>query len=79
MDTLPTEGGTKRRCTNRQPHKQYPRTDPVVGHAGSSSSSASAATAYWGQVVVAATAAALLGYVCEVAVMAMAALVGQLL
>lgn len=31
MPTVPTEGGARRRCTNRPQHKLYPRTDPVVG------------------------------------------------
>jgi NADH pyrophosphatase NudC (nudix superfamily) len=30
METVPTEGGARRRCLNRPQHKQYPRTDPVV-------------------------------------------------
>jgi hypothetical protein len=30
-ETVPTEGGSRRRCIGRQPHKLYPRTDPVVG------------------------------------------------
>jgi hypothetical protein len=30
LATLPTEGGARRRCTNRPQHKLYPRTDPVV-------------------------------------------------
>jgi NADH pyrophosphatase NudC (nudix superfamily) len=30
-ETIPTEGGSRRRCIGRQPHKLYPRTDPVVG------------------------------------------------
>ncbi|WIA10138.1 hypothetical protein OEZ85_010345 [Tetradesmus obliquus] len=30
QETVPTEGGSRRRCIGRQPHKLYPRTDPVV-------------------------------------------------
>ncbi|KAF8069510.1 NUDT19 [Scenedesmus sp. PABB004] len=29
-ETLPSEGGARRRCTAKQQHKLYPRTDPVV-------------------------------------------------
>jgi len=43
LATVPTEGGARRRCTNRPAHKLYPRTDPVVSSSsieqGKSSSS----------------------------------------